>query len=277
VVANKTDRLNLYGYRLDRILGRGGTGTVYRGIHPETGEVRALKLFFANFFRDRWHERDLAKSAQHFIKFSHPNVVRIYDFLTGKDGSCLVQEYVDGPDLKFYLEKRPWNLRERLVVVAQICNGLQYIHDQGFTHHDLKPANILFTRKGQLKLTDYSLCRGRLLPFLDPGLTEQITPMYVAPELIEKKDATPRSDIYSLGVTLYLMFACKVPFEVDSLTKLYHCHLHINPLHPTDVNRKCPRDLGDVIMRMMEKDPAKRYENCYELGIVLSGVGRSRI
>lgn len=250
---------------------------VYRAIDTQKGEVVALKLFHANFFRNNGQVRDFAKSVQRFQKFDHPNVVRVFDFIEGKEGLCLTMEYVDGPDLKWYIENRPWNLQERIVIVAQICNGLQYIHDQGFTHHDLKPANILFTRKGQAKLSDYSLARERAIPFLDSGLVEQITPMYVAPEIIQGKKATHRSDIYSLGITLYLLFTGKLPFEVDSLQRLYQAHLKATPFHPSQVNRKCPLAVGDVIMKMIEKDPANRFESCDQLRIILSEAGKPRI
>lgn len=271
------DRLSIYHFKLDRILGRGGTGTVYRGIDLNKGEVVAVKVFHANFFRNKAQVRDFAKNIKVFSKFNHQNVVKVSEFLDGPEGLCLTMEYVDGPDLKWYIENRPWNLQERVVVVAQICNGLQYIHDQGFTHHDLKPANILFTRSGIAKLSDYSLCRDKMFGFIDSGIVEQITPMYVAPEIIKREKATPRADIYSLGITLYLMFAGKTPFEVDSLQKLYNCHLRAIPVHPSTINRKCPQAIGDIIMKMLEKEPANRYESCDQLRIALSEAARPRI
>lgn len=271
------DRLQIYRFKIDRTLGRGGTGTVYRGIDTQTGHVVALKLFNSAFFRSRFHLRDLRNSVDHFRKFAHVNVVRVFEFISGDEGNLLVQEYVDGPDLRWYIQNRPWDLQERIVIVAQICNGLQYIHDQGFTHHDLKPANILFTRKGIVKLSDYSLVRSKMFGFLDSGLSEQITPMYVSPEIIQKEKATPQSDIYSLGVTLYLMFTGRLPFETDNLQRLYQCHLRFMPEHPTTVNSKCPQPLGDIIMRMMNKDPKDRFESCDQLRVVLSEVGRRRI
>ncbi len=271
------DRYKLYHFRIDLLLGRGGTGVVYRAVDTQSGEIVAVKLFHANFFRNNTHVRELAKSVKHFRKFDHQNVVKIFDFVSGDEGHCLVEEYVDGPDLRWYIENRPWNLPERMVVVAQVCNGLQYLHDQGFVHHDLKPANILFTRKGIAKLTDYSLAREKLFNLLDTGLKEQVTPMFVPPEIIRGERATPRSDIYSLGATFYLMFAGRVPFEVDNLQRLYECHLKVMPDHPSYVNSRCPRELGDIIMRMMDKDPHKRFENCDELRIRMSDIGRSRI
>lgn len=271
------DRLRLYRFKCDRILGRGGTGTVYRAIDTEKGEVVAIKLFHANFFRNAGQVRDFAKSVQSFKKFTHMNIIRVFEFIEGDEGLCMTMEYADGPDLKWYIENRPWNLEERLVIVAQILNGLQYLHDQGFTHHDLKPGNILFTRKGVAKLSDYSLCRPRSIPFLDSGLVEQITPMYVAPEIIKGEKATHRSDIYSLGIALYLMFTGKLPFEVDNLQRLYQAHLKVIPFHPHTVNRRCPQALGDVIMKMIEKDPQKRYESCDQLRIIISDVCKPRI
>lgn len=272
------DRPTLYRFRLDRILGRGGTGVVYRGIDPEKGTVVALKLFYASFFRNRLHVRDFARSVAKFRKFSHENVVQIYDFLQGEEGDCLVLEYVDGPALKWYIENRPWALQERINIAIKICDGLQYIHERGFTHHDLKPTNILFTRRGVVKLVDYSLAgNSKVLGLIDTGIHEQVTPMYIAPELIREEKATPQSDIYSLGITLYLMFAERIPFPVDNLQKLYMCHLRIMPDHPSQANPKCPAALGDIIMRCIDKRPEARFADCDQLRIALSDIGRPRI
>lgn len=273
------DRSTLYRFKLDRVLGKGGTGIVYRGLDPESNDVVAVKLFYASFFRNRLHLRDFIKSVARFQKFVHVNVAHIFEFIQGDEGECIVLEYVDGPDLKWYIENRRWNLQERLVIAAQICNGLQYIHERGFTHHDLKPSNILFTRKGMVKLVDYSLCgNSYLLSLFDTSLHEQVTPMYVAPELIMKSEkATPQSDIYSLGITMYLMFTGKIPFPVDNLQKLYLCHLKVMPEHPSVANPQCPPHLGDIIMKMLDKKPENRFRDCDQLRIALADIGRSRI
>lgn len=274
----KSDRATLYGYRVDLILGEGGTGTVYRGLHPETGEVLALKLFHANFIRNNMHLRDLAKTAKRCKKLDHPNVVKVVEFLQGDEGNVLVLEYVDGPDMKWYIDNRPFKLDERLVIAAQICNGLGYLHENNVYHHDLKPANVLFTRKGQVKLCDFALYGTSLLVTLfDSGMQGQITPMYVAPEIIRKEKVTALSDMYSLGVMLYLTFTEHVPFEVDNLQQLYLSHVHTTPVHPNMVNPQCPHALGDIIMRLMDKDPEKRFPDCQQLRIALAEIGKSRI
>jgi eukaryotic-like serine/threonine-protein kinase len=129
-----------------------------------------------------------------------------------------------------------------------------------------------------VKLSDYSLVQSRLFSILDSkGITDQVTPMYVSPELIRKEKATPKSDIYSLGITMYYMFTEQLPFMVDTLQRLYNCHLRVMPEHPSNVNRKCPRALGDIIMKMIQKDPAKRFYSCDELRIKLAEIGKSRI
>ena len=269
----------LFGYKLQLAMGEGGTGIVYRALNPETGQVVALKEFHANFFRGKGHIRDLTKMVKRFKKLEHVNVVKIMDIINQDDHVSLVLEFVDGPDLKWYLEHRPWNLQERLVVLAQICNGLSYLHDNKFVHHDLKPANVLFTRQGQVKLCDFSLAgaSGGLFNIFESGGVEQVTPMYVAPELIRKEKATHLVDMYSLGVMMYIMFAGKVPFEVDELQKLYACHLTQIPFHPCDVNSECPRNLGDIVMRLLAKQPEDRFQDCQELRIALSEIGQSRI
>lgn len=273
-----TDRYKLYHYKVDKLLGRGGSGTVYRGIDQNTGQVVAIKLFHTNYFQNAAHVRDLGKSVARFKKFEHPNVMRVFDFLTGDEGECLIQEYIDGPSLSWYLDNRPWALDERLMICAQVCNGLQYIHDQGFLHHDIKPPNVLFTRKGLVKLSDYSLYRpGLLSTITGSALKDLITPMYVAPELIDKKKASPESDIYALGVTMYRMFAEKMPFHADSLALLYQCHQKVKPEHPSVANRRCPQALGDVIMKMLAKSPDDRFHDCDMIRVMLGEMSKSRI
>jgi eukaryotic-like serine/threonine-protein kinase len=271
------DRSGIYRFRIDRLAGRGGTGSVYRAVDTANGQVVAVKIFAHTFFRNRLHVRDFSKSVSKFKKWDHPNVVKVLEFIAGEEGNCLVQEFVDGPDLKWYITERPWNLPERMVICAQICNGLQYIHEQGFTHNDFKPSNVLFTRKGQVKLSDYSLARQGLIPIFGTGIGEMMTPMYVAPELIEKKKPTPQSDIYALGITFYLMFSGKHPFETDNIQRLYQCHLKVVPMHPTTYNDACPPVLGDIIMKMIDKKPENRFENCDQLRIAIQDIGRSRL
>lgn len=272
-----SDRSQLYGFRIDKLLGKGGSSSVYRALDVESGNVVALKLFRANFFQNKMHVRDLARSVKNFRKFDHPNVMKIYNFISGDEGEVLVMEYIDGPDMKWYMENRPYNLQERLAVCAQVCNGMQYLHDKGTLHHDMKPANVMFTRKGVVKVADYSLMRSKFLGIFDSGLKDMITPMYISPELVRKEKATPRSDVYSLGITFYYFFTGKQPFEVDSLEKLYHCHLRVKPEHPSTVNNNVPAPLGDIIMKCLEKEPANRFGDCDMLRIALSELGRSRI
>jgi len=268
----------LYHYKLERVLGEGGTGKVYLGIDTKKGEAVAVKLFKENFFRNYLHVRDLAKSVAKFKRFKHMNCVQILDFIDGPEGRCMIMEYVDGASLKWYLLNRPWNLLQRLNISMQICQGMQYLHDKGCVHHDFKPANVLFTRTGIVKIADFSLYGSSfLLELMDRSVGEQITPMFVAPEFIRKEKVTAAGDQYSMGITFYMMFAERVPFPVDNLGKLYQCHLTVVPDHPSLVNPKCPTPLGDIIMKLLQKRPEKRFADCDELRIALSQIGRSRI
>jgi serine/threonine-protein kinase len=274
----KSDLTELCGYNTTHIVGEGGTGRVYRGIDPKSGETVAIKVLRTNFFRNKMHERELAKNVKKFKKLDHPNLVKVYEYEPGPENNCIILEFVDGPDMKWYIDTRPWALQERLVVMAQICNGLGHLHEKGFIHHDIKPANVLFTRKGQVKLCDFSLAgTGGLMAMFDQGLKEQVTPMYVSPELIRKEKATTLSDMYSLGVLMYVFFTGKIPFEVDTLQRLYHCHLNEMPIHPTISNNKVPEPLGNIIMRLLSKDPDRRFQTCDQLRITLSEIGQSRI
>ena len=272
------DIQQLYHFKLQRILGEGGTGRVYLGVDIRKGTPVAVKLFRENFFRNRLHVRDLAKSVTKFKRFKHSNVVQIYDFYDGEEGRCMVMEYVDGPSLKWYILNRPYNLAERLNVAIQICNGMQYLHDKGCIHHDFKPANVLFTRTGVVKIADFSLYGSSfLLELIDKNVGEQITPMFVAPEFIRKENVTAQSDIYSMGISFYMLFTGKVPYPVDNIRKLYHCHLAVMPDHPSLVSPECPNAIGDIIMKMLAKRPEARFADCDELAVALAQSQRSRI
>jgi eukaryotic-like serine/threonine-protein kinase len=272
------DISKLYHYKLQRVLGAGGTGRVYLGIDMNKGTPVAIKLFHENFFRNRLHVRDLAKSVAKFKRFKHNNVVQIYDFIDDTEGRCMVMEYVDGPSLKWYMLNRPFKLVERVNICVQICQGMQYLHDKGCIHHDFKPANVLFTRTGIVKIADFSLYGSSfLLELIDRNVGEQITPMFVAPEFIRREKVSAQSDMYSMGITFYMLFTEKVPFPVDNLRKLYQCHLTIMPEHPSLVNPECPTTLGDIIMKLLSKRPEARFADCDQLGVALSQVIRSRI
>ena len=273
------DRSKLYHYKLDRILGKGGTGIVYRGIDTQKGEVVAIKRFNENFFRSPLHLRDMKKSIKKYIKFDHPNVVKVKTILDKDedDGVCLVMEYIDGANLSWYLHNRNYLLPERVGICTQLCNGLQYLHDKKCVHHDFKPSNVLFTRKGQAKIADYSLFGSSMLVEMMGGIAEQVTPLFVAPEFIRKEKITHKADLYSLGITMYMLFTERLPFNVDSVQALYQCHLRVVPEHPSTVNPVCPQPLGDLIMNLVQKNPARRVESCDEVRIALSNIGRSRI
>lgn len=272
------DISKLYNFKLQRILGEGGTGRVYLGIDMNKGVPVAIKLFHENFFRNRLHVRDLLKSISKFKKFKHTNLVQIFDFIDDTEGRCLVMEYIDGPSLKWYLLNRPYKLTERINICLQICAGMQYLHDKGCIHHDFKPGNVLFTRTGIVKIVDFSLYGSTfLVELLDRNIGEQITPMFVAPEFIRREKITAQSDIYSMGITFYMLFTDRVPFSADNLRKLYQCHLGVMPPHPSEVNPACPVPLGNIIMKMIAKQPEGRYADCDELRVALSQVTRSRI
>lgn len=276
-----SDRPKLYHFKVDRILGQGGTGVVYRGVDPAKGEVYAIKRFHENFFRNPLHIRDLKGTVKKFKKYKHENVVQIFDFLDkdpANDGYCMVMEYVDGPNLNWYLKNRPFKLSERIQVAAQICQGLQYLHDQGCIHHDFKPANVLFTRRGVVKVADFSLYGSSfLLELLAGKIAEQVTPMFVAPEILRREKTSFKVDQYALGVTCYMLFTERFPFVADNLPKLYQMHLAATPIHPNEVNPACPRDLGDAVMKLLAKRPEHRFFDCDQARIALLRSAQSRI
>jgi serine/threonine-protein kinase len=199
------------------VLGAGGMGAVYKARQPRLNRLVALKIMVAA----PGHEADFAlrfeREAQVLARLSHPHIVILYDFgelgleRTGADPLFyFLMEYVDGTDLGQLIKSKELKEHQSLVIVPQICEALQYAHDQGITHRDIKPANILIDKRGTVKIADFGLAKmingteEALMTGLTQTGTAMGTPHYMAPEQWEHPELVDhRADIYALGVVFY--------------------------------------------------------------------------
>ncbi len=260
-------KLKLGPYLVTDWIGQGGMGRVYKAVHDVMGRVCAVKVLPLEKMTDQSREAFIQEIRLQ-ASLDSPYVVRAYD--AGRDGSIhyLVTEFVPGIDLRRLVRNNgPLSMNHAATIVSQAALGLQYAHEMGLIHRDVKPGNILVTPDGHAKVSDIGLAAYSM------GLTGDVragkivgTADYLSPEQIRHPlELGPTSDIYSLGCTLYYCVTGKVPFPGgDSRTKCKR-HCEQTPWHPRRFNPDLSEDFVDVIADMMEKDPARRIATAQEV------------
>lgn len=267
--------LKLGQYQLDEKIGSGGMGDVYRARHAMLKRPTAVKLLKANSSNElslARFEREVQLSSQ----LTHPNTIQIYDY--GQNGSgdfYYAMEYLDGIDLSRLIQSDGPLPPGRVVhILLQVCGALGEAHDHGLIHRDVKPANIMLTRRGGVpdfvKVLDFGLAKETASP-QNPTLTMPDvvvgTPLYFSPEATKSAaNLDQRSDIYSLGVVAYEMLSGRPPFDGDSAIEICLKHASDAPTplfgsNATDAQQR----LGSIVMRCLEKTPDKRPQSVHEL------------
>ncbi len=240
---------------IQELLGRGGMGSVYKARQKNLDRIVALKVIPPEAAKDPAFIERFGREARAMAKLNHPNIVTVYDY--GHEGELcwLLMEYVDGVNLRHALRAGRLAPREALAIVPQICDALQYAHDQGVVHRDIKPENVLLDRSGRVKIADFGLAKllGKGPDDFTLTRTQQVmgTPRYMAPEQIEKPTTVDhRADIYSLGVVIYEMLTGELPlgrFEP--------------PSHKVAVDVR----IDQVVLRTLEKEPERRYQRASQV------------
>jgi tetratricopeptide (TPR) repeat protein/KaiC/GvpD/RAD55 family RecA-like ATPase len=261
-------------YVILKKLGEGGKGTVYKARDTALNRVVAIKMLKTVVSGEEAYSRFL-REAQAVAKLNHPNIVSIYDIGREDEKQFFVLEFVDGMSLRELNRTYPegeCDVQTVLRTAIDVCGGLQYAHSQGILHLDVKPENILITQDGTAKLMDFGLAK----MLGEPGLMKEGimvgTVAYVAPEIALGKSADARSDLYSLGAVLYEMVTGRPPFPSEDPVKIIFGHIHDHPVSPSKLNPNVPQALADCIMKLLEKEPAKRYQSAADLLAVLRDV-----
>jgi tRNA A-37 threonylcarbamoyl transferase component Bud32 len=237
------------------LLGQGGMGAVYKARQRKLDRLVALKILSSDAAQGPSFAERFTREARALARLSHPNIVTIHDFGDADGVYYFVMEYVDGANLREVLQAGTLSPRESLGVVPQICDALQYAHEEGVVHRDIKPENILLDQKGQVKIADFGLAK-----MLQPGQAEITltvpgdvmgTPAYMAPEQIEKPTQVDhRADIFSLGVVFYEMLTGELP---------------LGRFEPPSAKVQMDIRLDDVVLRTLEKEPSRRYQHASEI------------
>ncbi len=247
-------------------LGRGGMGVVYKARQKNLERLVALKVLPREIVEGdegsvRFEER-FTREARALARLSHPNIVGVHEFGEREGVYYFLMEYVDGANLRQAMRTGDLTPVQALAIVPQICDALQYAHDQGVVHRDIKPENVLLDKQGTVKIADFGLAKLMTKTPDDRTLTRQGlvmgTPHYMAPEQIEKPDEVDhRADIYSLGVVLYEMLTGELP---------------IGRFAPPSEKVRIDVRLDEVVLRALEKDADRRYQAVID---VKTGIGEA--
>ena len=271
IYAGKTKLLVLGNYIVLDKLGQGGMGIVLKAEHRRLKRLVALKVMSPSVVKTPDALRRFLREVEAAAKLRHPNVVATDDANEARGTHFLVMEYVEGSDLAVLVKKNgPMSVEETLPCIIQAAKGLEYAHAQGVVHRDIKPANLLFDSKKKVKILDLGLARIEGATDGQAELTSTGAVMgtvdYMAPEqAISTRRADARSDIYSLGISLWYLLTGKCAFDGDSLMAklLAHRDAPIPSLH--QFNNAIPRAIDDVFRRMVAKQPADRYQSMSEV------------
>ena len=250
-------------YRVEGQIGEGGMATVYRARHTLQDNPVAIKIFRKELARDPKLRERFRREATSTSRLAHPNIIEILDSGEAEDGSpFLVMEMLVGESLEGLLSRGRLPLPRAVDIVLQVLGALARAHDFQVIHRDLKPDNLFVCRakdgSDHIKILDFGIARSMHDPRLT-GTGEVFgTPQYMAPERISSIDAGPAADLYAMGVILYEVASGKLPFEADDITGYLLKHLRDTPPSPRSVNPEIPQALETLILKLLEKDPAKR-------------------
>ncbi|MBI4601518.1 MAG: protein kinase [Planctomycetes bacterium] len=267
----------LGGCEIQERIAHGGMGVVYRARQLTLGRTVAVKVLASDLARDESFVRRFLQEARSAAQLSHGNIVHINDVGECQGVFYFVMEHVDGCNLRDVLKtEERLDVARALDVALQLCHALRHAHGRGIIHRDIKPENIMVTREGVVKLADLGLAK-RMAGESSAGITHAGsilgTPFYMAPE--QAKDFSKvdhRSDIYSLGVTLYKMITGKVPFDGRSPIEVMIKALDGKKTRIRELRPEVPAEVEEIVERMMHRQPDKRYQQIDDVVADLSRV-----
>ncbi|MEV7093004.1 Stk1 family PASTA domain-containing Ser/Thr kinase [Amycolatopsis sp. NPDC051045] len=267
-----TPRLLSNRYELGETLGYGGMSEVHHGHDVRLGREVAIKILRADLARDPQFQERFRREAQNAAALNHPAIVAVYD--TGEANTdfgplpYIVMEYVEGRTLRDIVKTEgPMSQKRAMEVMADVCAALDFSHRHGIVHRDVKPANVMITKNGAVKVMDFGIARA--MHDGQSAMTQTAavigTAQYLSPEQARGESVDARSDVYAAGCVLYELITGEPPFTGDSPVAVAYQHVREDPNPPSSVNPAVAPELDAVVLKALAKGPANRYQSAAEM------------
>lgn len=251
-------------YEILEQIGSGGMSEVYKAKCHKLNRLVGIKVLKAEFTSDAGFVSKFKMEAQAAAGMSHPNIVNIYDVVDEGDLHCIVMELVEGITLKNYIAKKGHlGVKESIGIAIQVAQGIEAAHEQHIIHRDIKPQNMLISKDGKVKVADFGIARAVSSQTMNATVVGSVH--YVSPEQARGGYVDARTDIYSLGITMFEMLTGKVPFEGDNTVTVALAHLEEPIVLPSMLNPEITPALEQIILKCTEKKPENRYEKIGDL------------
>lgn len=253
-------------YKIKKIIGMGGMAVVFEAYDMLKNRPVAVKMLKDDISGDTQAIKRFINESKAVAMLSHPNIVNIYDVSVKENLKYIVMELIDGITLKTYMQKKgALSFKEVVSMSEQILRALEHAHSKGIVHRDIKPQNIMLLKDGTIKVADFGIAK---LPNAETvTMTDKAigTVYYISPEQASGKPIDHRSDLYSLGATMYEMATGKLPFTADSPVSVALMQVKSTPKNPREYNPNIPRGLEQIILISMEKNPAHRFQSATQM------------
>jgi serine/threonine protein kinase len=253
-------------YELLEEIGEGGMAIVYKAHCKSLDRIVAVKILKEEYSQDQVFVQSFKTEALAAASLSHPNIVNIFD--VGQEGNVhyIVMEYIEGQTLQEIIAAEAPLAPDRAAEIAiMICEGIHHAHENGIIHRDIKPHNILITKKGIVKVADFGIAQAINKKTLTFARDLVGTVHYISPEQAKAEPVTPATDIYSLGCVLYEMLTGRPPFNAESPITLAFRHIYDEPVPPVEINPAVGKALSEITLKAMEKLPAHRFSSAEEM------------
>jgi serine/threonine-protein kinase len=267
-------------YRIEELLGQGGMSSVYRAVDPNLRRVVAVKMIHPHLSNNEEFVRRFEEEASSVAQLRHPNIIQVYDFNHDQGLYYMVMEFVLGETLQQRMKRLSANQRrlpysEIIRYIIDVCEAVDYAHKRQMIHRDIKPANIMLDVNGHAILMDFGIAK--IIGGHKHTATGAVigTAMYMSPEQVRGDRFDHRTDIYSIGITLFEMVHGRPPFDADSTMTLMMKHLNEPVPDLRQLQPDAPEDLIRVIEKALAKDPAERYQSAAEMSAALRKVNAS--